>query len=396
MTVRYVGVGAAGQQVGITDGVLQQAEEDGGHACPRHAVIGTDCTVWPTDDIGIVVIGEQRRHCGLGIVDSDPAVFACIGRVLAPAQSVALRRHGLDPVVIAALGDLCLCPAVPVGLVDAEPCIGSGPDTPQLKFRAAQRRTVPGIKLGEPERVAGVVIVAAAVACPLRVQMNMVCHRDRRAGDMVRAAPIALSVPADERVPVADVAVFGYHGQISEDVAAAVNRFAGVRAVSVVSHGIGLGGHPGPADAGGDHDRGDGTAAGYFAADMGGGVQRFTGGESCCIQKTGAFQHHLDGGFSRNRGFPTGQGGAGDGDRMAGDTGRAVEDAVTVEGVKAVSAVTGFGCETAVQFHNKGHGRDIGRCHVQHTAQAVRHGVGHGIGDLVGRGIRGLRNFCRA
>lgn len=76
----------------------------------------------------------------------------------------------------------------------------------------------------------------------------------------------------------------------------------------MVSHGIGLGGHPGPADAGGDHDRGDGTAAGYFAADMGGGVQRFTGGESCCIQKTGAFQHHLDGGFSRNAAFQPGKG----------------------------------------------------------------------------------------
>ena len=104
-----------------------------------------------------------------------------------------------------------------------------------------------------------VVIVAATVACPLRVQMNMVCYRDRRAGDMVRAAPIALSVPADERVPVADVAVFGYHGQISEDVAAAVDRFAGIGLVSVVKHGV-VRGHPGPADLGGDHDRCDGTA----------------------------------------------------------------------------------------------------------------------------------------
>ena len=29
VTVRHVGVGVAGEQVGVTDGVLQQAEEDG-------------------------------------------------------------------------------------------------------------------------------------------------------------------------------------------------------------------------------------------------------------------------------------------------------------------------------------------------------------------------------
>ena len=260
VTVRYVSVGAAGQQVGITDGVLQQAEEDGGYACPRHAVIGTDCTVWPTDDIGIVIIGEQRRHCGLGIVDSDPAVFTCIGRVLASIQSIALRRYGLDPVVIAALGDLCLCPAVPVGLVDAEPCIGSGPDTPQLKFRAAQRRTVPGIELGEPERVAGVTAITGAVPCPLCIEDHIVGHCDLVASLIGSAASVRLGVPPGEGAAVACIAVCLYCGCFAGSVGRGVGGHAGVSAVSAVGHGKGLGGHLGPADVGGDHDRRDGTA----------------------------------------------------------------------------------------------------------------------------------------
>ena len=215
------------------------------------------------------------------------------------------------------------------------------------------------------------------------IEDHVAGHCDPVASLIGSAASVRLGVPAGEGAAVTCIAVCLYCGYFTGSVGRGVGGHAGVSAVSVVSHGIGLGGHPGPADAGGDHDRGDGTAAGYFAADMGGGVQRFTAGEVRCRQYAGALQHHLDGGFSRNRGFPTGQGGAGDGDRMAGDTGRAVEDAVTVEGVKAVSAVTGFGCETAVQFHNKGHGRDIGRCRLQHIEQAVRHGVGHGIGDFI-------------
>ena len=388
MTVRYVGVGAAGQQVGITDGVLQQTEEDGGYACPRHAVIGTDCTARYADDIGIVVIGEQRRHCGLGIVNSDPAVFACIGRVLAPVQSVALRRHGLDPVVIAALGDLCLCPAVPVGLIDAEPCIRSGPDTPQLKFGAAQRRTVPGIELGEPERVAGVTAITGAVPCPLCIEDQVAGHCDPVAGLIGSAASVRLGVPPGEGTAVACIAVCLYCGCFTGSVDRGVGGHAGVSAVPAVGHGKGLGGHLGPADLGGDHDRRDGTAVGYCAADMSGGVQIFTGVEIRCRQYAGAFQGHDDRGLILDRSCPIGHRFADDRDRVTvgADCDTALVHLKDAGAVKVIEELAGNVCfrsQAAVQFHNKGHGRDIGRCRLQHTEQAVRHGVGHGIGDFI-------------
>ena len=60
-----------------------------------------------------------------------------------------------------------------------------------------------------------------------------------------------------------------------------------------------------------------------------------------------------------------------------------VEHAVAVKGVEElVGSSVLFRRETAVQLHHKGHRHTV-QSVLQHTEQAVRHGVGRGIGNLI-------------
>ena len=122
-------------------------------------------------DIGNVIVGEQRVTGTPGVVDGDAAVFARGGRMRGPVELIALGRCYLDPVVVAALGDPCLYPAGAIGLIRADLCVGRvAANAPQLEFRAAKRRIIPGVALGEMERVADIGDAACTAACPLTLR----------------------------------------------------------------------------------------------------------------------------------------------------------------------------------------------------------------------------------
>ena len=114
--VRHVGVGVAGEQIAVTDGILQQAEENGGGLRTGDQAVGPDVAVLVADDIGKVVAVIQQVGGGAAVVPHGdrvldggaPAVGEVLGLdlMLHAVQNVALGSRDLGIVPDAVIGVL--------------------------------------------------------------------------------------------------------------------------------------------------------------------------------------------------------------------------------------------------------------------------------------------------
>ena len=116
--VRHVGVGVAGQQIAVTDGILQQTEEDGGGLRTGDQAVGPDIAVLVADDVGEVVAVVQQIGGDAAVVPHRLGLLLCRGLIggqvilfhadLAAAHNVPLRSGQLLIVQLALGIDLAV------------------------------------------------------------------------------------------------------------------------------------------------------------------------------------------------------------------------------------------------------------------------------------------------
>ena len=76
--VRHVSVGIAGQQIAVTDGILQQTEEDGCGLRTGDQAVGPDIAVLVADDIGEVVGVIQQVGSRTAVVSDCLGLLLCL------------------------------------------------------------------------------------------------------------------------------------------------------------------------------------------------------------------------------------------------------------------------------------------------------------------------------
>ena len=260
--VRHVGVGVAGEQIAVTDGILQQAEENGGGLRTGDQAVGPDVAVHVADDIGEVVAVIQQIRRGAAVVSHRFGFghrlalvivieIRCGNFIFLCVQNVALRG-GNFPVIpcIAALicfggghaeqGDAAL--RAPMGRGLPERCQLVAPVVPliQLELRVVQGVAVLRVHLLNGEEVLVVIVVVTAVARPLRIENDITEHLDGIAFRVGIAAAVRLRVPAGESISAAGKAVCENCscGPVSIGTFF-VGHCAGAT-VCVIGHGVGL------------------------------------------------------------------------------------------------------------------------------------------------------------
>ena len=255
--VRHIGVGVAGQQIAVTDGILQQAEENGGGLRAGDQTIGPDVAVHVADDIGEVIAVIQQIRRGAAVVPHGVRVFDGGAEAVVEVRGLDLMLRVVQNVALGG-GDLRIVPDAVIGVLVVHAEQGdavfaallsgldhSAVDDPvvlvqliQLELRAVQGVAVLRVHLLNGEEVL-VVIVVTAVARPLRIEDHVTEHLDGIAFRVGFTAAVRLRVPAGEGVVVTCIAICLYCGLCAGSVGGVVGGLAGVSAVSIVGHGVG-------------------------------------------------------------------------------------------------------------------------------------------------------------
>ena len=223
--VRHVGVGVAGEQIAVTDGILQQAEENGGGLRTGDQTVGPDVAVHVADDIGEVIAVIQQIRRGAAVVPHGVRVFDGGAEAVEEVRGLDLMLRVVQNVALGG-GDLRIVPDAVIGVlvVHAEQgdavfaALLSGLDHSavfdpvilvqliQLELRAVQGVAVLCVHLLNGEEVL-VVIVVTAVARPLRIEDHVTEHLDGIAFRVGFTAAVRLRVPAGESISAAGKAV---------------------------------------------------------------------------------------------------------------------------------------------------------------------------------------------
>ena len=212
--VRHIGIGIAGQQIAVTDGILQQAEEDGGGLCPGDQAVGPDVAVLVADDIGEVVGVIQQVWGRTAVVPNRLGLLLCRGLIggqvilfhadLAAAHNIPLGSGQLLIVQLALGIDLAVIACRNTEQGDAAAvggCRGNLlPVQIQSELRAVQGVTVLRVHLFNGEIVVGGGGAAAGVFAPLRIYVYGQGAGDNSAIVKRASLAIPLGIPAGEGI----------------------------------------------------------------------------------------------------------------------------------------------------------------------------------------------------